>query len=117
MKDQDWSRLEGKKILLIGTHGKQSIRIGKIVGCDPDIGICIADVDKIDPWFIVPGPKSPYMNKLPEWETLSRSKELESIYRQLQSGYYSKYEDDLNEIKIYGNIEKQVLSLNCPFTM
>lgn len=44
---KDWSKLEGKKVIMLGCDILNPIDIGVIVGCDPDIGICIADPDDL----------------------------------------------------------------------
>ena len=101
----DWSKLEGKKVIIFGCHSNKSkVDIGIIVGCDPDIGICIANIGKVKPWFIVLGPTAPTVvkqNKDITWKT-NRKLELEAIYKMLQSGYYSRFEDYNNEERIFG---------------
>ena len=100
----DWSKLEGKKVIMFGCKSNKSkVEIGVIVGCDPDIGICIADVGKVKPWFVVLGPSEPRVinDKDSTWK-FQRKLELEAIYKMLQSGYYSRFEDYNNEERIFG---------------
>ena len=114
----DWSKLEGKKVLVIGCSELKPVMTCKIVGCDPDIGICMAQLDKIKPWFIVHGPGLPtYKDKSKEWKE-ARRLELEGIYRQLQSGYFSHFEDEINDLRLYGKIAKSsfTVSPSCPFS-
>ena len=113
----DWSKLEGKKILVIGCSERTPVMTGVIVGCDPDIGICIADLDNIKPWFVVHGPESPSCKHKPqEWKE-TRRLDLEGIYRQLQSGYFSRFEDEINDRRIYGKITMPSFSTpSCPFS-
>lgn len=113
----EWLKLEGKKVLVIGCNDVKPIKIGKIVGCDPDIGICIANLNETEPWFVVPGPSSPIMIDAPEEYKSLRRMELESIFRQLQGGVFSRYLDKKEEIRIYGEVEEGKLGVTCPFTM
>lgn len=120
MDTSNWSRLEGKQVIMLGVEGTTPVYIGEIVGCDPDIGICIADVGETDPWFVVHGPSSPLAKKWKPAKIKSRILELESIFRQLQSGYFSRYEDEINEAKILGKVREQNVNLRdiiCPFSM
>lgn len=113
----DWSKLEGKKILVIGCLERSPIMTGVIVGCDPDIGICIARVGKAKPWFIMHGPGLPAAKHKPEEWKESRRLELEGIYRQLQSGYFSRFEDEINDRRIYAEITMPSFSPpSCPFS-
>ena len=43
---KDWSKLEGKKVIMLGCDILNPIDIGVIVGCDQDIGICIAEKER-----------------------------------------------------------------------
>lgn len=115
----DWSKLEGKQVIMFGVDAGKRVTIGEIVGCDPDIGICIADVGKTDPWFVAHGPKSPLARLWP-WRDAELVKlELESIYEQLQSGYFSKFVDERNEMRIHGEVyvPPPHSTINCPFSM
>ena len=113
----DWSKLEGKKILVIGCSKRIPVMTGVIVGCDPDIGICIASVGETEPWFVVPGPGLPATKDKPqEWKE-TRRLELEGIYHQLQSGYCSHFEDEINDRRIYGKVTISSWSTpSCPFS-
>ena len=114
----NWSKLEGKKVMMIGCSDTEPVLIGKIVGCDPDIGICIADVDKVKPWFIVPGVAAPTCRKWTDKEARLINMELEAIFKQLQSGVFSKYVDEKDEERIYGRVRgMEGVNVQCPFTM
>lgn len=86
---EDWSKLEGKKIIMLGCDDLNPVLIGVIVGCDPDIGICIADPDDLkNPWWICKGPLAPGVKERHEdtWKE-NRREELKCIVKMLQSGY------------------------------
>ena len=114
--EADWSKLEGKKVLVIGCSELKPVMTCKIVGCDPDIGICMANLNKIEPWFVVYGPGLPATKDMSkEWKEAKRL-ELEGIYRQLQSGYFSHFEDEINDRRIYGKITvSSTVEPPCPF--
>lgn len=115
---KDWSKLEGKKIIMLGCDILNPIEIGVIVGCDPDIGICIADPDDLqNPWWICKGPLAPLvLGHYPDWWKEKRRKELKCVVKMLQSGYYSWWEDNNNELRIWGHFYSGTTPISCPFS-
>ena len=116
--------LIGKKILVIHKKDtfKPQCKTSVILGCDPDIGICITDIDNPKPWFIIQGPLSPEVKN----KNIIFDERDELIYNyitnMLKSGYLSMellhdfmYEinyDDCNEsFQSLGNS-----SLSCPYS-
>ena len=113
----EWSKLEGKKILVIGPW-ETPIHVCRVVGCDPDIGICMAELGDVDPWFIVNGPESPVNRRKSQKEKRLIRLELEYIFRQIQSGVFSRYLDSQYIKKLYGEDPYSFNPLaSCPFTM
>ena len=115
---EDWSKLEGKKIIMLGCDDLNPVLIGVIVGCDPDIGICIADLDDLkNPWWVCKGPLAPAVRE--EWSDTwkdTRREEMKCIVKMLQSGYYSWWEDTNNELRIWGKPHSSTNFLSCPFS-
>ena len=57
IKERDYSELEGK---IIDIEGIKSCSKGKVIGCDPDIGITIVDLDDPNHYLVcLVGPSSP----------------------------------------------------------
>ena len=115
---KDWSKLEGKKIIMLGCDDLNQVLTGVIVGCDPDIGICIADPDDLkNPWWVCKGPLAPGVKEKysVSWKD-NRREELKCIVKMLQSGYYSGWEDANNELRIWGKPHSSTKPLSCPFS-
>lgn len=115
---EDWSKLEGKKIIMLGCDNPNRVLIGVIVGCDPDVGICIADPDNLkNPWWVCKGPLAPGTRERRGdiWKE-KRREELKCIVKMLQSGYYSWWEDANNELRIWGKRHNSTNPLSCPFS-
>lgn len=115
-ENEKWNKLIGKKILLITTNAK-SVEVAVITGCDPDIGICINYLDNPNPHTIILGPLAPNRPKIVNDKELTKRKQyLVTIFKMLQSGYYS-YPADM---VVYNNMFpglKGCSKLSCPYSM
>ena len=67
-KQKDYSKLEGKGVIYISPSGFYRCE-GKVVGCDPEIGITIVNANDPDHYlFCVKGPASPlWQHRKPGW--------------------------------------------------
>lgn len=115
-ENEKWNKLIGKKILLI-TPNAESVEVAVITGCDPDIGICINYLDDPDPHTIILGPLAPNSPKNVTNEKLIKRKQyLVTIFKMLQSGYYSYPADKV----IYNNMFPDLRGssdISCPYSM
>ena len=109
-----------KKVLVIHNTGKykgQSCFTSTIVGCDPNIGICLAIPGEEDaPWFIFDGPLSPNIAKC-IWPADMALKVNEFCLEQLKSGYLSCYSLDafIEELELRGTTNRE--GSECPYSM
>jgi hypothetical protein len=90
----DYSKMEGKKILVCGCGSREKlVETGVLVGCDPDVGICIMPEDDLngDPIIVWHGPMSPTMDKYLKrrYNRELGRKLFNMLFKQLQSGYLS----------------------------
>ena len=114
--------LVGKKILVINDvaipyQGYKKVYPGIIVGCDPEIGICIAHIGRENaPWCVLDGPLSPNF----EEECILNKEQALTLnnftLNQLKSGYLSVplIRDFVFKIS---NLSLGNGSMDCPYSM
>jgi len=113
--------LIGKKVLIIHdvemkNQNNNKVGTGVIVGCDPEIGICVAfpGMEK-NPWCVLNGPSSPDF----KYSILTQEQSLKLnnfVLNQLKSGYIS-----VPAIYTFmKNISRKSLNrfkITCPYSM